>query len=125
MIQGIRGAITVQENDKEQIFAAVGTLLKELLARNGIKTEEIGAAIFSATPDLNAAFPAAAARRVGWELVPLFGAQELTVEDAPARCVRVLLLVNTDKPQRALNHVYLGGAARLRPDLAEENGRDA
>lgn len=118
-MRGIRGAITVEKNEKASIFAAMRELLTELLARNAIETEEIGAAIFSATPDLDAAFPAAAARQIGWEAVPLFGAQEQVVADGLARCVRVLLLVNTDKPQRALQHVYLGGAARLRPDLAK------
>ena len=118
-MQGIRGAITVEKNEKALIFAAVQELLAKLLARNAIRTEDIGAAIFSATPDLDAAFPAAAARQIGWEAVPLFGAQEQAVADGLKRCVRVLLLVNTDKQQRDVQHVYLGGAARLRPDLAE------
>lgn len=125
MVQGIRGAITVEKNEKALIFAAVQTLLRELLAVNDVTTEEVGAAIFSATPDLDAVFPAAAARQIGWDMVPLFGAQELAVEGGLERCVRVLLLVNTDKPQRALRHVYLGGSARLRPDLAKAAARDA
>lgn len=116
-MRGIRGATTVSGNTREEIFSAVRELLTKLLADNGIVTDDIGAAIFSATGDIDAAFPAAAAREIGWESVPLFGAQEQAVDGSLARCVRVLLLVNTDKPQTAVRHVYLRGAAVLRRDL--------
>lgn len=122
MLQGVRGATTVVANDREIIFSAVQELLKELLAKNQIATEDIGAVIFSATPDLNAAFPAAAARRIGWETVPLFGTQELDVENGLEKCVRVLLLVNTEKKQNEMKHVYLGDSNCLRPDLAKRLG---
>ena len=120
MLQGIRGAITVAENKKEEIFHAVQELLVELVEKNNLDLKDIGAAIFSATPDLDAAFPAAAARKIGWDLVPLFGTQELDVENGLDKCVRVLLLVNTDKKQEEIVHVYLGDSNCLRPDLAKK-----
>lgn len=120
-MQGIRGAITVEENTKEVIFAAVEDLLTQLVEKNALRISNIGAAIFSATPDLNAAFPAAAARRIGWEMVPLFGTQELDVENGLKSCIRVLLLVNTEKKQDEMNHVYLGKSNCLRPDLTRQN----
>lgn len=118
MLQGIRGATTVDRDEKEAIFSAVQELLSAMVEKNEVALADIGAAIFSATSDLTATFPAAAARRIGWELVPLFGAQEQDVDSGIARCVRVLLLVNTEKKQGEITHVYLGGSAVLRPDLA-------
>lgn len=122
MVQGVRGATTVEQNDKEIIFAAVQELLQQLLEKNQIALEDIGAAIFSATPELNAAFPAAAARRIGWDNVPLFGTQELDVDNGLQRCIRVLLLVNTEKKQNEMIHVYLRDSNCLRPDLANQIG---
>lgn len=117
MMQGVRGAITVEHNDKEEIIAAVIELLTTMQEKNGFDVEDIGAAIFSATDDLTAVFPAVGARRMGWTTVPLFGAQEQEVDDALTQCVRVLLLLNTDKKQSEIQHVYLRGATVLRPDL--------
>lgn len=120
MVQGVRGAITVTGNEREIIFSAVQELLMQLVEKNQISLDDIGAAIFTATPDLNAVFPAAAARKIGWDMVPLFGAQELDVEDGLEKCIRVLLLVNTEKKQSEIVHVYLGESNRLRPDLAQK-----
>lgn len=117
MMQGVRGAITVEHNDREEIIAAVMELLNELQEKNGFRIEDIGAAIFSATDDLTAVFPAVGARRLGWVTVPLFGAQEQDVDNALERCIRVLLFLNTDKKQSEIHHVYLRGATVLRPDL--------
>lgn len=119
MMQGVRGAITVDRNDKEEIITAVVELLSAMQEKNGFEVEDIGAAIFSATEDLTAGFPAVGARRMGWVTVPLFGAQEQDVENALAKCIRVLLLINTDKKQREIEHVYLRGAKVLRPDLSK------
>lgn len=119
MMQGVRGAITVERNDKEEIIAAVVELLSEMQEKNGFQVEDIGAAIFSATDDLTAGFPAVGARRMGWVTVPLFGAQEQDVDNALEKCVRVLLLINTDKKQSEIKHVYLRGATVLRPDLSK------
>lgn len=119
-MRGIRGAVTVEQNDKEEIIKAVQEMLGQILTDNGISTEDIGAALFSATDDITAAFPAFAARQMpGWDLVPLFDAQQLYIDNSIKKCIRVLLLVNTDKPQQDIHHVYLGRAAALRPDITK------
>ena len=89
------------------------------IERNGVQPEDIGAAIFSQTEDLTSAFPSAGVRRLvpGFDLVPLFDARQLAIEGSLAHCIRVLLLVDTDKPQRDIHHIYLGGARSLRPDI--------
>ena len=117
-MRGIRGAITVERNEKEEIWQAAQELITELLRTNAISADDIGAAIFSVTEDLTAAFPTAGVRRIaGFDLVPLFDARQCAIEDSLPRCIRVLLLVNTDVPQSEIHHVYLRGAAELRPDL--------
>ena len=117
-MRGIRGATTVERNDKEEIWQAAQELVRALVDANGIAPEDIGAAIFSVTEDLTAAFPSTGARRLpGFDLVPLFDARQCAIEDSLPRCIRVLLLVNTDVPQSEIHHVYLRAAAKLRPDL--------
>lgn len=118
---GIRGAITVEANTAEAILAATSELLRRMTAVNDIEVNHIASAIFTMTPDLNAVFPAEAARRLpGWGSVPLMCMQEIPVPGALALCVRVLMLVNTTRTIDEIHHVYLGGAARLRPDLASK-----
>ncbi len=117
MLRGVRGAITVESNDHSIICARVIELLTAILQKNEIFPEDIGAVIFSSTPDLNAAFPAEGARKMGWSEVPLFGTQELDNPGGISGCVRVLILWNTDLPQREIKHVYLRGAAVLRQDI--------
>lgn len=117
--RGVRGAITAERNDPESILAATRELLERLVARNGIARDSIVSVIFSTTADLDAAFPAVAARRLGWDDVPLLCTHEMDVPGALARCVRVLLHWNTDRPASDLHPVYMRGAAALRPDLAE------
>ena len=120
-MRGIRGAITVENNSREEIFAAVQRMVKEMCSLNELCPEDIGAAIFSATDDLTAAFPAAGARAVsGFDFVPLFDARQMDVDHSLQKCIRVLLLVNTEKTQREIHHVYLGQAACLRPDLTNK-----
>ena len=117
-MRGIRGAITVRRNEKEEIWQAAQELMAELLRANAIAPADIGAAIFSVTDDLTAAFPTAGVRRIaGFDLVPLFDARQCAIEDSLPRCIRVLLLVNTDTAQSDIHHVYLRAAANLRPDL--------
>lgn len=118
MLRGIRGATTVDQNDREQILSRTAELLTELTRKNVINPEDIGAVIFSSTPDLPSAFPAAAARRIGWDSVPLFGTQEIDNPDGVPLCIRVLILLNTDRAQTDIHHLYLHNAAKLRPDLA-------
>jgi chorismate mutase len=115
-MRGIRGAAGVETNTKEAILQATSLLLREIVRRNQLDPAEVVSALFTLTPDLNAAFPAAAARAMGWVDVPLMCAQEIPVPEAPPSLVRVLLLVDRDGP---IHHVYLGSARGLRPDLAE------
>lgn len=117
-VRGIRGATTVSENTASEILEATKELLQEILTRNGLaEFDEIVSAIFTTTPDLNASFPAEAARGLGMNAVPLLCATEIDVPDAMRRCVRVLLHVNTGKHQRDMVHVYLREAKKLRPDM--------
>lgn len=114
--RGVRGATTVDANTPEAILHATRELLEQLVAANSIAVEEIASAFFTATPDLNAAFPAQAARQIGWTEVALMGAQEMDVPGAVGRCLRVLIHWNTPKAQSEIQHVYLKGAVALRPD---------
>lgn len=116
--RGIRGAICVDINDAGAIVAATRELLERIVAANGVAAEDVAGVIFTATPDLNAAYPARAARDMGWTAVPLMCAQEMTVAGSLSRCIRVLVLWNTDRPADQIRHVYLGEARNLRPDLA-------
>lgn len=120
-MRGIRGAITVERDEKESIWKAAAEMVTTMMERNGVQPEDIGAAIFSQTEDLRAAFPSAGVRKLvpGFAFVPLFDARQLAIEDSLPQCIRVLLLVETDKAQRDIQHVYLGGARALRPDIVK------
>jgi chorismate mutase len=115
--RGIRGAISVRANSPDAIIAATRELLEQIVAANDLRVEDLASAIFTATPDLDAAYPARAAREMGWMEVPLLCMQEMNVAGSLPRCVRVLVLWNTDKPPEQVRHVYLGEARTLRPDL--------
>ncbi len=119
--RGIRGATTVEANTAEAILDATGELLAAMVEANGLAAEDIASALFTVTADLDAAFPAQAARQLGWHQVPLLDAIEIPVPGSLPRCVRVLLHWNTSRGQAEIRHVYLRGAAGLRPDL---DGRD-
>ena len=114
VVRGIRGATTAVENTREAIREATHELLVELVDANGIDPDDIAAAMFTTTQDLNAEFPAVAARQLGWTDVPLMCGHEMVVPDAQQRCVRTLVMVNTDKGPRELSHVYLRDAKNLR-----------
>lgn len=116
--RGVRGATTVPANGAQSILGAARGLLEEMVSSNRIQIEDIAAVLFTATRDLDAAFPAGAARGMGWRHVPLMDAGEIPVPGSLPRCIRVLLLWNTSTPQRDVIHVYQGGAECLRPDLA-------
>ena len=124
-IAAVRGAIQVAENRADLVQTATARLLTELLTRNALVPAQIVSAIFTATPDLDADFPAHAARRLGWTDVPLLGAVEIGVPGALPRIVRVLLTVGGIAPGRRLAPVYLEGAAALRPDLAARGAADS
>jgi len=120
MTRGVRGAICAEQNSREAIFAATGELLHEMLARNDIDPEHVCSIFLTATPDLNADFPAYAVRENGLTGVPILCAVEINVPGALARVVRILIHLNSDKQQNEIKHVYLGEAASLRPDLKGE-----
>jgi chorismate mutase len=119
-IRGIRGATSVDSNDAEGIIAATRELLERIVAANGLHAGDLASVIFTATPDLDAAYPARAAREMGWVHVPLLCMQEMAVTGSLPRCVRVLALWNTELSPERIRHVYLGQARTLRPDLLEE-----
>jgi len=113
--RGIRGAIMVSANNKESILAATGKLLKEMAQANKIEIKDIAAIFFTTTPDLNAEFPASATRELGWpsNLALLCGHEMNVTNDLP-RCLRILMLVNTEKGPEEIAHVYLGEAKKLK-----------
>lgn len=117
-MQAIRGAITVDKNEKTEILKQTELLLREMLETNRIANQEVVSIIFTATPDLNAAFPAAAARALGLTEAALLDAVEMDVPGALARTVRVLMFVDRSHAPQTVQHVYLGEARKLRPDLA-------
>jgi chorismate mutase len=118
-MRGVRGATTADANTREAILAATRQLLALMIRINGIEPEDVGSAIFSLTRDLDAEFPALAARQLGWLDVPLLCTYEVDVPGSLRRCVRVLLHWNTDKPQSEIHHVYVKDAVKLRPDLSK------
>ena len=115
-LRGIRGAITVKNNAKEEIISATKELLKKLISANKIKTEAIASVLFSTTPGLDAAFPAEAARELGWNDTPLLCMQEIPVPGSLSNCIRVLIHLNTERSQTEMKHVYLRAAKKLRSD---------
>ncbi|MCJ7654517.1 MAG: chorismate mutase [Dehalococcoidia bacterium] len=114
--RGIRGAITVSENTKEAIIAASKALLQNLIEANEVEVSDIACILFTTTSDLNAAFPAAGARELGWTQVPLLCGHEMNVPESLPSCLRVLVLFNTDKKNEEIIHVYLGDAVTLRDE---------
>lgn len=116
--RGIRGATTVERNDRDEIVSATQELLHLLIHQNALHIEDITSAIFSMTEDLDAAFPAIAARLLGWTDVPLFCTREIPVPTSLSRCIRVLLHVNTTRSLAEIQHVYLRDAVNLRPEFA-------
>ena len=112
--RGIRGATVADDNTGEAIHGATTELLETLIERNGIEEKDVASVIFTMTPDLNAVFPAAAARRLGWNNTALLGAVETDVPGSLNRCIRILILVNTDKEPEELVNVYLQGTETLR-----------
>jgi chorismate mutase len=119
-VRGIRGAITVEANEAKLISEATLDMVREIMAGNEIDPADICSVLITVTQDLDDSFPAQAVRQLpGWELVPLMCALEVPVKGSLERCVRLMVLVNTEKSQAEIRHVYLGGAQALRPDLAK------
>ena len=125
-VRGIRGATTAAANTAEAIVEATTELLAELVSLNGLDRDEVCFAYFTTTPDLDAEFPALAARRMGWTSVPLLCGNDMVVPGPNPRsvpmCIRILLLYNTDKPQAEMRSAYLRGAQAIRADLNRTAG---
>lgn len=115
--RGVRGATTVETNTREEMLKATRELLALIIRQNGIDPVDVASAIFTTTSDLNAEFPALAARQLGWLDVPLLCTHEISVPGSLPRCIRILLHWNTEKSPKEIDHIYLREATRLRPDL--------
>ena len=114
-VRGIRGATTAPERTSESVMAVTKELLLALVSENSVETEDIAAVLFTASPDLTVGYPATAARvGLGWTDVPLVSSQEIDMPGGQERCIRILILWNTDKSQREIKHVYLREATGLR-----------
>lgn len=123
---GIRGAITVPANNKGSIIAATKELLKEMMRANEVETGEIAAIFFTTTSDLNAEFPAAATRELKWpQHIALLCGHEMNVPHSLPNCLRILMLVNTEKTAEEIAHVYLGEAKKLKEDKPVASGGKA
>lgn len=118
-MRAIRGATCLQQDDAGEMAAAVTELLAEILHRNSLTTDDLISVLFTVTPDLHSAFPAAAARGLGLADVPLICAQEIDVAGAMQKVVRVMLHVETEMARAEIKHVYLRGAEALRQDIAQ------
>jgi chorismate mutase len=114
--RGVRGATTIEVDERETVQRATRELLALMIHLNDIHKEDVASAIFTTTPDISSAFPATAARQLGWLDVPLMCAHEIDVAGSVSMCIRVLLHWNTSLSQAAIQHVYLKEAQRLRPD---------
>ena len=117
-VRGIRGAVNVSRNSRREIFTKTRDLLQAMVRANRIREKDVAAAFFTLTPDLDADFPAYAAREMGWKHVPMMCASELGVPRGMKRVVRIMLLVNTPVPPNRIRHQYLGDTPSLRPDLS-------
>ena len=116
-VRGIRGATTVRQDNAVEIMEATSELLLIMQKENGFAIDDISSALFTVTSDLRSVFPAAAARSIGWDKVPLMCFQEIEVPGSLPFCIRVMLHVNTDKSQNEIKHIYLKEAQSLRTDL--------
>jgi len=119
MVRAIRGATTVENNTKEEIWDATEEMLLEIINRNELNKEDMISITFTMTKDLDACYPAVRAREMGFTNVPLINMQELFVKGSLEKCIRVIIETNSKKSLDEINHIYLRGAKKLRPDLAK------
>lgn len=117
MVRAVRGATTVANNNANEILSETQRLLCEMAQRNELKEDDIISIIFTLTKDLDAVFPAIAARNIGWTSTALMCMNEIDVPGSLEKCIRIMMHVNTDKDKKDIKHVYLNGAKVLRPDL--------
>ncbi len=118
----MRGAITVDANSADAILGGTQELLTTMIAINRIAEDEVASILFTATPEITAAYPAKAARMIGWTRTALMGFVEADIDDGLPMCIRVLIHWNTDKALEEIQHVFLRDAIRLRPDLKSNRG---
>ena len=114
--RGVRGATTVDVDERETILRATRELFALLIRLNEIQSEDVASVIFTTTPDLVSVFPATAARQLGWLDIPLLCSHEISVPGSLQKCIRILIHWNTDKDQKEIQHAYLREARILRPD---------
>lgn len=119
-LRGVRGATTIDANNRDEIVLKTTELLNVIVERNNILVDDIASVIFSVTDDINAEFPAVAARRLGWIYTPLMCTREIPIQGSLNLCIRVLMHINSEKRQDEIIHIYLYGAKKLRPDLNKE-----
>jgi chorismate mutase len=128
LCRGVRGATTIETDDRELVLKATRELLGLMIRLNDIRTDDVASAIFTTTPDIISVFPATAARQLGWLDVPLMCSHEISVPGSLGMCIRILLHWNTDKNPKQIQHVYLREARTLRPDkrvvLSEQDMED-
>ena len=117
--RGVRGATTVEQNTREEILTATRQLFALMVRQNDIVKEDVGSVTFTTTPDLEAEYPALAARQLGWLEVPFLCGNEMPVPGGLPRCIRVMILWNTEKSQDDIQHVYIKEAVNLRPDITK------
>jgi chorismate mutase len=120
--RGIRGATTVDDNTREDTLAAAKELLQEMVQANGVQEEEIACIFFTTTPDVNRAFPAAAARELGLSQAPMLCGHEMNVPGSLPMCLRILILFNTEKGTEEIVHIYIKGARELRSGSDNQEG---
>jgi len=120
-VRGVRGAVTVDRDEPKLIHEATRELVAEMVTRNELRTEDIVSCLITVTDDISSAFPAGGMRGLeGFELVPLMCAREIPVPGSMPLCLRVMMHVNTVKTQAEIQHIYLGNAVKLRPDLVQK-----
>ena len=121
ILRGVRGATTTDANSADAIWSATRQVLQAVIEANDIREDDVASLIITTTPDLTAAYPAKAARDMGWHRVALMGMQEMNVPDGIPMCIRILIHWNTEKTLDEIKHVYMRGAMALRPDLYPDN----
>ncbi len=124
LVRAVRGAVTVANNDADEIIAACKVLLDELMRRNKLSEDDLISVFFTVTADLDQAFPARAAREMGLTGTPLMCATEIAVPGSLPRCIRVMIHCHTELAKAKVQHVYLGKAVSLRPDLVRGDSSD-
>lgn len=124
MTRGVRGATTVDHNEADEIIKYTRTLVLEMAEKNSIRPEAVSHVFISVTKDIDAAFPAKALREIdGWKYVPVMCMQEIDVPNSLPKCIRIMMVVNTDKNQQEIMHTFQREAIKLRPDLLEGKDR--